>query len=317
MSSFFCVSLDFEKKWGLLDRNIPEYDSSIRKVEEIVPRLLDIFEENRIHCTWAFVGALLVRTSSDLTRLLELSNYLTYDNKDLIPSSYFKDSCLDLQLYSGFYELKKIQNTEGQELASHTLFHTYFNEEGLPSTVLAKESMLFDSYVFSILGIKCSGIIFPRNQIPQDLSQMPYSYYRSNLNNIFDRGYSECELNLLNRSLRLIDSWIPLRKYRGCKPSIDCENKLAIPATRFFRSHNRFNFLNSLHVNRIKREMTWAAKNGDFYHLWWHPHNFGGDIELSFRNLELIVGHYHFLKDKYGMKSVNMSEVYKDFVGNK
>lgn len=315
MSSFFCISLDFEKKWGVLDKDIPDYDLSIENVPEVIARLLNLFEENGIHCTWAFVGALLVRTEEQLKGLLSNSRYLTYHNRLLNPKFYFRDYAFNERLFSGYHELVSIKNTPGQELASHSFYHTYYNELGISKNALTQESELFDKFSQSMLDVICQGIVFPRNQVPDDLSDMTYSYYRSNLDNIFDRGYSETELNLFNRSLRLLDSIIPLRYFRSCTPKFDKNNKLSIPATRFLRPQTKSRIFNALHLSRIKNEMTWAAKNNDFFHLWWHPHNFGADVEKNISNLEVIISHFKQLEACYGMQSYNMSEIYHNFNG--
>lgn len=54
---------------------------------------------------------------------------------------------------------------------------------------------------------------------------------------------------------------------------------IEIPASRFFRPFkNNEKIIQRLKLNRIKNEMTFAAKKGRNYHLWWHPHNFGENI---------------------------------------
>ena len=55
--------------------------------------------------------------------------------------------------------------------------------------------------------------------------------------------------------------------------------------------------------------MTYAAKNNELFHLWWHPHNFGKDIFNNISFLNKILEHYNTLQFKYGMKSFNMKEV--------
>ena len=44
--------------------------------------------------------------------------------------------------------------------------------------------------------------------------------------------------------------------------------------------------INSLRLNRIKNEIIQAAKAGEIYHLWWHPHNFGIDPEGAIKTLK-------------------------------
>ena len=64
-----------------------------------------------------------------------------------------------------------------------------------------------------------------------------------------------------------------------------------------------------IRLKRIKDSMTYAAKNKELFHLWWHPHNFGKDINSNILFLNEILEHYKNLQIKYGMVSLNMKEV--------
>lgn len=68
-------------------------------------------------------------------------------------------------------------------------------------------------------------------------------------------------------------------------------------------------FLEWLKVRRIKNSMTHAAKHGEIFHLWWHPHNMGIDQEENFKNLETILKHYQTLKRTYGIESASMHDI--------
>jgi len=67
--------------------------------------------------------------------------------------------------------------------------------------------------------------------------------------------------------------------------------------------------LESLKIRRIKKAMTYAAKNNLIYHLWWHPHNFGRNTEENLKNLKSILDHYKYLNDKYNFESLSMEEI--------
>jgi len=60
-----------------------------------------------------------------------------------------------------------------------------------------------------------------------------------------------------------------------------------------------------------KREMKLAAKKGEYYHLWWHPHNFGTYPQQSIEDLKEILEYYKVLNAKYGFKSLNMANTEK------
>jgi hypothetical protein len=91
------------------------------------------------------------------------------------------------------------------------------------------------------------------------------------------------------------------RSYRG---AID------VPASRFLRPWKpKSSVYNSLHVRRIKNEMTRAAKAGTHYHLWWHPHNMGKHSDGNFAQLGAILDHFVMLRDTHGMTSATMTDV--------
>jgi hypothetical protein len=67
--------------------------------------------------------------------------------------------------------------------------------------------------------------------------------------------------------------------------------------------------LNTTRVHRIKNEIIQAAKNGEVYHLWWHPHNFGIDPEGAMKALHDIIQVFQQCQQTYGMESLTMREL--------
>jgi hypothetical protein len=55
--------------------------------------------------------------------------------------------------------------------------------------------------------------------------------------------------------------------------------------------------------------MTYAAKNGEVFHLWWHPHNFGVNKMENLDFLMKILKHYKYLNQKYEFQNVTMNEL--------
>lgn len=55
-------------------------------------------------------------------------------------------------------------------------------------------------------------------------------------------------------------------------------------------------------------DLTYAARQGLVYHLWWHPHNFGKHLEENMGMLRRILDRFHGLRERYGMQSKNMAE---------
>ena len=71
----------------------------------------------------------------------------------------------------------------------------------------------------------------------------------------------------------------------------------------------KLSFLEGLRLRRIRSEMMHAAKEGELYHLWWHPHNFGANMEENFGFLEDTLKVYKDCHDRYSMQSLTMNEI--------
>jgi hypothetical protein len=76
-------------------------------------------------------------------------------------------------------------------------------------------------------------------------------------------------------------------------------------------------FFESLKMRRLKNSMLRAARERSLFHLWWHPHNFGKNIEENMCQLESILIYYSELKTKYGMLSRTMNEVANEYIYGK
>jgi hypothetical protein len=103
---------------------------------------------------------------------------------------------------------------------------------------------------------------------------------------------------------------LPLHKTWYQPASFGANELINIPASRFLRPWSkRLAFLEGLRLSRIKNELTAAAKNQAAYHLWWHPHNFGVNLDKNLEFLERILAHAAALHESNGLQCLNMSEV--------
>jgi hypothetical protein len=115
------------------------------------------------------------------------------------------------------------------------------------------------------------------------------------------------------RFSRLMDFYFPVNGHRLVEPS-EMNGMVNIPASCFLRPFSRkLSFMEGRRLARMKAEMTAAAKNKKIYHLWWHPHNFGRDMENNFEILSKLITHYNSLREKYGMETLTMGEVAERF----
>jgi hypothetical protein len=67
--------------------------------------------------------------------------------------------------------------------------------------------------------------------------------------------------------------------------------------------------LEALRLNRIQSSLRHAAENREIFHLWWHPHNFGGHTEENLAFLRKVFEEFDHLRRKEGMVSLAMMDV--------
>jgi peptidoglycan/xylan/chitin deacetylase (PgdA/CDA1 family) len=314
----FIISLDFELHWGVSDhRTIESYYENLKNTPEVVNRLLDIFDNKNIHATWATVGMLFCRSKNELTAFVPIDKKPSYTNPALsnyrVAENAGENESEDPFHYANTL-IKKIIETPGQELATHTFSHYYCLEPGQdPDQFYA--DILAAIKVTEREGVRPVSIVFPRNQYGDSYinkcRQAGIKVYRGNFLSWVYKAEAKSRESIAKRIFRLADSYVPVSGYRLVAPTF-ANDMLNIPGSCFLRPYNKkLAWFEPLRLSRIKNEMTAAAKKGMSYHLWWHPHNFGKNMPENFQMLNAILEHFDKLSGKYGMESKNMKEVYE------
>jgi peptidoglycan/xylan/chitin deacetylase (PgdA/CDA1 family) len=321
LKSFFTISLDFELFWGVLDsKTLAGYGKNVLGERIAIPKMLELFQKYEIEVTWATVGFIFCESKAELLQSLP-EKLPSYKKKVLSPYSYINEigrNEIEDPLHFASSLIRKIRNTPGQEIGCHTFSHYYCVEDGQNNLEFRADLKAALQVAKSTQGIDLKSIVFPRNQINPDYLQTcvegGISSYRGNPTSWAYRSASRADNSLPKRMFRLMDSYFNLSGSLLCEVKVDKSGILNIPASMFLRPYsNKLSFLEWLKVNRIKRSMTHAAKAGRGFHLWWHPHNFGCDVELNLNNLNIILMHFKKLERAYGMKSMNMQTVASNF----
>ena len=314
----FTISLDFELMWGMIDQ--PHADiykkSNVKQVPEVIEKLLKTFTIHNVHATFAPVGFIGYSNPVELKKDLP-SLKPNYKNTSLNPyHNNFLESITeeDYKYYFGPHLIEAIKSTPGMEIGTHTFSHYYCWEEGQ-----APEH--FDADLKKAIqkgkeeGIEIRSIIFPRNNVSRKYLDIckknGVNIYRGNPSKFYKNKKGRFS-SLLQKACRLADNYINLSGSLSYPVSeIKDENGMIdVRASRMLRPYMRsLRFFDPLRLRRIKKEMTRAAKKGEVYHLWWHPHNFGANMQENFSFLGKILNHYDSLKTRYGMKSLNMGEI--------
>lgn len=320
----FVISLDFEMMWGGIDIWTPnDYGKShVEQVRDVIKRLIDLFNKYHVHATFATVGLMMNHDKKEATENLPYSVPTYNDNKK---SPYYNQYInhienKDEHLYFApdLIEFLKVQ--PGIEIGTHTYSHYYCWEEG--QTIEQFDADInMACKVAKENGIQLNSIVFPRNQVSDEHLKICAKYgiqtYRGNPKKYFENTNNRFRV-LYKKASRLLDAYI---NWGGvtCTPYHEIylnEKPLNIPASRMLRPYmKKLCFLEPLRKRRLKKEMIYAAENHELYHLWWHPHNFGADMEKNFSFLEDILKCYQKCNQKYGMQSMTMNEFY-NFINN-
>jgi peptidoglycan/xylan/chitin deacetylase (PgdA/CDA1 family) len=310
---YLVISLDFELIWGIFD-SVNEKDKSdyFKNTKNVIPKIIDLFQRQNIHATWATVG-MLFNNSWDEWDKNKASLLPDYENEALsaykfglkTPRGSFHQSYFAPDL------IKKIANTKGQEIATHTYSHYYCQEKG--QNVDQFEADLERAILIAkTFNIELKSLVFPRNQIEERYLEVCKEKGIMNVRSNPEAWYwnDPSSTSIAVKLARTGDAYWNLGK-KSYPLNILKSKELPVrqPASRFLRPVENNSTLRYLKLKRIKNEMVHAARNNEVYHLWWHPHNFGDNPEESLQELNEIITTYKELNRKYNFQSVNMKEL--------
>lgn len=314
----FIISLDFELHWGGIEIWDLELKKEYFKTTRVaIPKMLALFSQYKIHCTWATVGFLFAKNRDQLKEFIP-DEIPTYLNEDLNYYSLIKQDLIgfneeDDPFHYATSLITKIIETPNQELASHTFCHYYCNEIGQNVHQFEADIQAAQKIAKENFGITLKSLVFPRNQFNKEYLEAArkngIKVFRSNPNVWFwQKSYGK-----LSPVFRAMDSLVSISKALSFEQSemVFLNGIVEIPASRFFRPYSlKERSVRKIKLNRILDEMTFAAHYNRIYHLWWHPHNFGDALQENLEDLEIILSHYNNLNLKYGFESKSMGEFF-------
>ncbi len=312
------ISLDFELFWGMRDkRTIKGYGANILGVRQALPRMLAAFDAHGVKATFATVGLLFFERKDELLRALP-SLRPAYRNAHLSPynghiDGIGADEASD-PYHFGASLIRMVQGHAAHEIACHTFSHYYCLERGQTEDQFAADLDAAIA-VARAFGIELKSLVFPRNQYNARYlgicAAKGIIAYRGNERSWLYTARNREQESSVRRALRLLDTWIGLSgPNTHALPNATASRLIDLPSSRFLRPYSaRFAALDGLKLRRITRAMSHAARRGELFHLWWHPHNFGADLERNMAFLNRVLGHYARLRQEHGMESLTMHEL--------
>lgn len=306
------ISLDFELFWGKRYNTLLEdFREALLGVRQAVPALLQLFKDFEIHATWATVGFLFFESREEMLRELPVKKP-EYEDKGLSPYDYINNIGRNEKEDPFHFApslVKTISSSLHQEIGSHTFSHYYCLEKGQSA-----ETFKYDLETAIKLGeknnIEIKSLVFPRNQVNAEYlpicKELGIAAYRGN-----EYSFLYRKDTLLTRALRLIDAHINISGHNCYSPEeVAREFPFCIPSSRFLRPYTKkYEIFKPLRLRRILSGLTYAARRGLIYHLWWHPYNFGVNLKENLSFLKQILNHFVKMKRLYGMESRNMGEI--------
>lgn len=320
MAGILCISLDTEYFWGVHDTAPAAYVENVLHARKtVIPALLQQFDAYEIHATWAVVGAAFYRSKEALMQVLPSEGERpTYDNPIRSPYRLISELHEDGEEPSPFLagsDLDKIRSVPFQEIGTHTFSHYYCNEKGQTPeqfrTDLATAVLTAENHA-----VHLRSLVFPKCEYSAPYLEICNQLGIRAFRGIEDNWIYNSKLPMpLKKVLRFADAYFPLSGNNCHAPKQEC-GVLNLCGSRIFKPYFRkLALMEPLKVRRICRQMTHAAKSGEVFHLWWHPHNFGDHTEKNMQNLKKVLDHYKMLQEKYGMRSMNMGEILDEFEG--
>ncbi|QFU10349.1 Polysaccharide deacetylase [Rhodobacteraceae bacterium THAF1] len=310
----FVLSLDLELMWGVLDSSAPDaYAPNIHGARKAVPALLHLFAEHGIHATWATVGFLFFDTRKALMDALP-------DTRPAYPrpgmNAYARLSGIGANevedpLHFGGSLVRRIAASPGQEVATHTFSHLFCFDQPFDPQVFEAD-ILAAVRAAHMAGIDLRSIVFPRNQITETAVSicLRHGIYVIRGCGVpwYDRARARRDERIAQRVMRMTRAYVPFDASGPVRVG-SCGRAVNVPASRLLRPAGRGGAVAiRRQIATIKADMTRAARTGQTYHLWFHPHNFGRNLPENLALLDAILRHANHLDALHDWPSMTMAE---------
>lgn len=311
------ISLDFELHWGVRDHEATDgpYRANLLGVWDVIPRMLDLFEERTISATWATVGMLF---ADDRTEQAAFAPSIRPTYADVRLDPYHQTvgfNEIDDPLHFAPSLVARIRERPGQEIGTHTFSHFYCLEPGQTSEQFAAD---IDAAVAiaAAKGVRLRSIALPRNQVSPAyegiLRDAGIDCYRGYQPTWMHRPGPGSASTPWRRGARLLHEHIgPGQIHLTAWSEVLRPSGLYdVPASLFVRGYSPSRrLIERMRLDRIRGALRAAARSHRIVHLWWHPHNFGIHIDENLRMLGAIFDELDRLRDEHGMRSMSMGDV--------
>ena len=314
----FALSLDFELHWGCFETMLEMNEQAKRyfsNTRAVIPKMLKAFAEGEVHVTWAAVGMLYRKNREEWENghpfILPSFTNAAVSAYEWIKQNGFSGDEDPYHFAPDLIDL--IKQTPFQEIGTHTYAHYFCLEPGQTKDQF-REDLRVACKLAAERGIEIRSLVFPRNQFNKEYLSVCNEVGITSVRSSPDIWYwaPATGSSFMKKLFRAGDAYLRFQPIKMVYlEDIDTSQlPLQLPASRLYRPWIPNEPLkNKMKMRRIKNEMTEAAQKGAYYHLWWHPHNFGNQPEACMNELHELIEHYRLLHKKYGFESLSMQEI--------
>ncbi len=304
------ISIDHEFAWGYADMPLSNEDRiRIAKEQEIVERLIALFEKYNITATWAIVGHLLENDCkyNEGTAHPEYKRPIfKNEKKDWFFQHPLDVDAKDVLWYDTKDLIGKIQRSSvGHEIGSHSYAHIMYDENVVDQQVIETD-LLNIQRVHDIKGVSRESFVFPRNieGFHHLLKKRGIRYYRGS-----SKKWYRSLPGALQRIGHLADYFIP--NTPTSLPIIHESGLVNIQDSMLLLGRNGLRKIIPACgvVWKAKRGIKKAIRKKEVFHLWFHPSNFSYHTEEQFGIFENILKEIKQRKESGEIENLTMGEV--------
>ena len=304
----FLVSIDTEMAWGSVHYPDISQHYTYQREREFIQDLLALFEKYEIRATWAVVGHLFLdQCQAENGR--KHSEILRAPYSWLEGDWFDHDPCTNAQQDPMWYGGDVVAAIRAcrvpQEIGSHAFSHLIVGDPDCTAESFDSE-LRACRRVAEPLGIELKSFVFPRNQMGHFdvLASNGFRTYRGPTPPRFGRGPKPFRL-----ARRFLDE-------AGVLPAAPVlpqhrHGLWDLPATYFYGSNSRHWRLLPAGVmaQRVRRDLSRAARQKGLVHLWFHPQNLTPRPDRALKGLELIFQKVARLRQQGKLDNPTMGEL--------
>lgn len=289
MAGTFILSLDCEGKWGMADHLTADHHRWLTpaRLRDAYRRLLQLFAEQRVEATFAFVMAFLLTDREQRERDALFQDH-AIDGRNWLRNFRAAQTEGNMDGWTMPELLDLVANDGRHEIGCHGFSHLPLAPAMVSRKVMAHEVAAASS-VAADKDLTLKTFVYPRNLVgyPDQLAREGYAGYRDRL---------PVRDGALGRVGNLLSEFDVTQRPQPDAP--DGVTPVAIPSGFFFnwRLGARARVPKAVTVLRWRRMLERAAQGGGVVHLWLHPHNIISAPE-TFDVLREVIGDVARLRD--------------------